>query len=71
MDVIHRVSLGKDRYHQHREIIEWCEENCGEGGYGSFSRDENAKWSVDGIFGNHHFFFKDEKDFIMFTLRWL
>lgn len=70
MDLIRRVSFSKDRYHQQVEMINWCEQHCGEGGWSAFSRNENARWSVDGMFGHTHFFFKEEKDLVLFTMRW-
>jgi hypothetical protein len=66
-----RFSFSKDRFHQQREMIDWCETKLGPGGYYAFTRDpENAKWSIDSMFGHTHFFFIDPKDALMFSLTW-
>lgn len=66
-----RFSFGKDRFHEQTAMLKWCEDNLGQGGYYAFSRDpENAKWSIDSMFGNTHFFFRDSKDAVLFSLTW-
>ncbi len=52
-------------------MIAWCENHCGDGGYHAFTRNEDARWSVETMFGNTHFFFKEEKDVILFSMKWL
>jgi len=70
MDLI-RFSFGKDRYHQHLEMIKWCEKNLGDGGYYAFTqRPKTTKWAIESMFGNTHFFFKDPKDAVLFGLTW-
>lgn len=71
MELIRRISFGRDRFHQHQDMIRWCYQHCGKGGYHAFSKDDNARWSVDTMFGNTHFFFKEEKDVVLFTMKWL
>lgn len=66
-----RISFDKDRYHEHLEMISWCEKNLGEGGYYSFTKNpETAKWAIESMFGSTHFFFKDSKDAVLFGLTW-
>lgn len=66
-----RISFGKDRYHEHLEMISWCEKNLGKGGYYSFTKNpETAKWAIESMFGNTHFFFRDSKDAVLFGLTW-
>ena len=66
-----RFSFGKDRYHQQLDMIEWCEKNIGTGGYYSFTRNpETAKWAIESMFGNTHFFFSDPKAALLFSLTW-
>ena len=66
-----RFSFGKDRYHQQQEMYSWCEKNLGPGGYYAFTKDpKNAKWSIDSMFGNTNFFFRDSKDAVLFGLIW-
>lgn len=66
-----RLSFGKDRFHQQREMFDWCETHLGAGGYFAFTRDpENARWSAESMFGSTHFFFKEEKDAVLFGLIW-
>lgn len=66
-----RISFGKDRYHQQREMLDWCETNLGDGGYFAFTKNpDHARWSVESMFGSTHFFFKEEKDAVLFGLIW-
>lgn len=63
----HFIDFGKDRYHEREDMIAWCRDNIGRGGY---IPHEYNSWEIDTIFGNSTFRFKNEKDAIMFTLRW-
>jgi len=66
-----RFSFGKDRFHEQRAMLTWCETKLGPGGYYAFTKDpENAKWSIDSMFGHTHFFFRDPKDALMCSLIW-
>ena len=66
-----RISFGKDRYHQQREMASWCEKNLGDGGYYAFThRPNTARWAIESMFGSTHFFFRDSKDAVMFGLTW-
>ena len=62
----YQVHFEKDRYHQVREIIEWCLENVGPGGYNSL----DSIWAVVTTFGKSSWLFKNQDDATMFTLRW-
>jgi hypothetical protein len=69
------VRFGKDRYHQHEEMIKWCKEVIGYGGWSwvtpdSWDRVGGKLWLVHSAFGNTVFAFKEEKDASMFILRW-
>lgn len=49
---------------------EWCRDNVGQGGWvGRYER-EDDRWSIDSMFGNTTFKFKNEKDYVWFLLRW-
>lgn len=63
----HEVHFGKDRYHQLEEMQSWCKSNIGPGGY--LTRD-HCVWSIETMFGNSFFRFKNEKDRNWFALRW-
>lgn len=66
-----RISFDKDRYHQQQDMYIWCEENLGPGGYYGFTRNPTeAKWSIESMFGNTHFFFLHPKDAVLFSLIW-
>jgi len=67
---ITRVSFGKDRYHQQSEMIAWCESRFKNGGWRAMTADSKAEWAVDSMFGNTHFFFRNPKDLVIFSLRW-
>ena len=69
------VTFGKERYHQHREMEQWCLENIGEGRwtYNTPSTWEgmNGKiWVMHSMFGHTTFAFKDARHLTLFALRW-
>lgn len=73
--VKYKVTLGKNRYHQQPIMENWCRENLGPGKwlYGTpetWEGLDNINWSIDSMFGNTTFAFKDPKHFSMFVLRW-
>ena len=67
------VRFDKRRYHQHEEMIAWCKENTGTGGWTwdtPKSWEGLDKWVVHSAFGTTVFCFKEEADASMFILRW-
>lgn len=69
------VTFGKNRYHEHIEMVDWCKKHCGLGQWisnrpNSWVEFENVNWLVDSMFGNTNFYFKDSKHLAMFVLRW-
>jgi len=71
MELIRRISFGQDRFHQQEEMISWCKRHCGDGGWQAITKSDKARWSVDSMFGHTHFFFKEEKDLVLFSMKWL
>lgn len=70
---LYEIRFGKERYHQSREMIEWCEQNIGSGGWNSRYIDElpfEHKWDVDQMFGNTTFRFKNARDYSRFVVKW-
>ncbi len=75
MKKVYYNTFGKDCYHQHSEMIQWCEDNIGKGRWLSgtprtWEGLEELNWSVDSMFGNTTFAFKDPKHLTWFMLRW-
>ena len=73
--VVLKITFGKNRFHQHIEMCDWCREHCGFGKWltdtpNSWAGFENLNWTVDSMFGNTTFAFKDSKHLSMFVLRW-
>ena len=66
LDVI-KFHFDKDRYHEQREMVRWCEQNFGLGGY---FPEPNQRWRWDSMFGSTFFYFKDERDATLFSLKW-
>lgn len=71
LELITKVSFGKDRYHQQEDMIRWCKTTLGKGGWGQSLVLGDNRWRVDCMFGNTHFWFKEERDYLLFTLRWM
>ena len=67
------IEFGKERYHTNDDMVVWCRENIGSGGWVFANPDdweEGRKWAISSQFGNTTFYFNDDKDATMFTLRW-
>jgi hypothetical protein len=68
------VVFEKDRYHTIGTMERWCAENIGLGGWVYGDPDDweegKRKWAITSIFGRTTFYFKDDEDATMFTLRW-
>ena len=64
----HSIDLDKTRYHEREDMIQWCRDNIGRGGY--IPHDYNV-WEIDTIFGNSTFRFRNQQDAVLFALRWL
>ena len=70
-----KVWYDKSEYSLHRVKEEWCTENIGQGTWGNPKDWVNGwptkyKWTMNTIFGNSFFYFKEESDATMFILRW-
>lgn len=57
----------KHSEHLQNEMVRWCEENIGPGGW---LNEPYYIWHVSAIFGNTFFKFKDKKDAVLFSSRW-
>jgi len=66
-----KITLGKDKYHLNKEMMEWCLEFVGGDNIGSPPTGINPTWDVTIVFGNSTYYFKNERDLILFKLRWL
>jgi hypothetical protein len=61
------VEFGRDKYHLIEEMNRWLRDNVGEGGWMPML---DARWKIEGAFGNHTYYFKDPKDATLFALKW-
>jgi len=64
-----RITFNKIRYHEQRDMIDWCVKSFGPGSVGHICRD-NEVWCFNTMFGNSNFCFKEDKDYNWFVLRW-
>lgn len=71
MELITKVSFGKDRFHEQEDMIQWCRKNLGTGGWNQSLVLGESRWRVDSMFGNTHFWFKEERDYLLFCLKWM
>ena len=70
---MYKITFGRDRYHQHRDMEDWCRQHLGEGGWHTVNPDdlrEEANWSIDQMFGNTTFRFKNARDYSKFVVKW-
>ena len=63
----YKVHLDRSRWHELRNIIEWCNKNFGEGGHPSLG--DNI-WILETAFGNSTFAFSNSQDATYFVLMW-
>jgi hypothetical protein len=61
-------TFGKEQYHLHLEMEQWCRNNIGQGSWGGAYVGD--VWSIDSMFGNTTFAFKNPNHLTMFVLRW-
>lgn len=68
------ITFNNTRYHQHREMQSWCEEQFGPGQWISepYPKDWTSMpvWTVHSMFGNTTFAFKNQRQYNWFILRW-
>jgi hypothetical protein len=64
-----KIIFDKNRYHQQDEMIAWCRENIGPGGWYDMIPDD-MDWSMGCVFGRTTFCFKNEQDCTLFLLKW-
>ena len=71
---MNQITFGKDQYHLNGKMQQWCKNTLGPPAYSVDNiRDDGDRknlWTYKGIFGNTTYFFKNEKDYTMFILRW-
>jgi len=75
MTTEHWITFGKDRYHQHIEMENWCSSKFGPGNWISerIVKDwegMQVTWTIHSMFGNTTFSFKDPKHLTLFLLVW-
>ena len=65
------LSLNRDYYHLQEKMYAWCQENLGLGGWSAVPTAHNdVQWGVASAFGNTHFYFRNESDATLFSLKW-
>jgi hypothetical protein len=69
------ITFGKDRYHEQKDMEEWCYNNIGPGRWTyhfplTWKGMGDNLWVVYSTFGNTTFAFKNDKHLTMFMLRW-
>jgi hypothetical protein len=73
---IMEITFGKNRYHLHPEMEQWCRDNIGPGAW-TFDRPKTWEgkgskiWVIYSMgFGDITFAFKNPEDATAFVLRW-
>lgn len=64
------VFLGRGYYPVQDEIIEWCRKNIGVGGWYPSPGDKHFLWAIENSFGHISISFRNQKDFVWFSLIW-
>lgn len=53
------ITIGREYYHLHQTLMEWCRRNVGNGGWKRLVEDENSSWVMEVMFGYATFEFTD------------
>ena len=74
-NTVHWTTFDKDRYHQHREMEQWCHDIIGVGGWTydtpvTWEGFGDKIWIMHSMFGRTTFAFKESKHLSWFLLRW-
>ena len=69
------ITFDKERYHQHRDMEQWCHDHIGLGGWTYSTPEtwdgmEGKIWIMHSMFGRTTFVFKEAKHLTWFILRW-
>lgn len=69
------ITFNNTRYHLNGVMEEWCREQLGQGKWignrlVTWEGMEPNVWTIESMFGNTTFSFKEDKDFTWFLLRW-
>ena len=74
------IKFDKHRYHEHHDMMQWCNDNLGDGCWGQLdgperygiNRTGQERWSYEwaGYGGKFSFQFRNEQDAMLFSLRW-
>jgi hypothetical protein len=70
------IHFGKDQYHLQGKMQNWCTSQFGPGNWISEREVKDwtgmqVNWTIHSMFGNTYFSFQNEKDAILFALKWL
>jgi len=63
------VWFGRDHYHLHPEMYQWCQDHLGKGGW-HIPQHGDERWGLNINFGFACFYFKHEEDATLFALKW-
>lgn len=71
-----KVVLSKHMYHLQQEMIQWCRDNIGLGGWEDspallFPDRPQWVWTVKSTFGDTTFTFRDDEQGKLFKEKWL
>ena len=62
------IGFGKRWYHLHDQMIKWCLQNVGPGGWIESEEPEQA-WLITCNFGNTKFYFANSEDALAFKFK--
>lgn len=65
------LALDRKYYHLHTEMIEWARKNIGTGGWRRPNTERGDTWGLIIAFGHQQWYFINEKDAMIFTLKWI
>ena len=66
-----KLKLGQEYFYLQHDMVKWAHANLGPGGWRKPDRERwGDNWGLQVMFGCQTWYFVDEKDAIMFELKW-
>lgn len=63
------IRFGKRWYHKHDEMMQWCIDNIGHGGWLNYPEVDEQVWMIECNFGNTTFWFVKSEDALAFKFK--
>ena len=67
---MNKITFNNTRFHLNDSMKQWCHDIIGPGGWDPLSDGSERSWSIESMFGNTTFEFREETDLVRFLMKW-